>query len=140
MVRLFLRGDFAANLEGRVAGHAAQPADAAALAFGGDEGEGIAVLERSDGSAQRAADDLAPPGFDLETRPAVIGVGAPEIEAERDSAGDREFVAVAPPDRQVERVTAAGLGIAILLELVIIDRDCRAERQADRKSTRLNSS
>src|SRR3546814_21023690 len=43
MVLLFLRGDFAAVLEGRVAGHAAQPADPAALAFGGDEGEGIAV-------------------------------------------------------------------------------------------------
>src|SRR3546814_6233129 len=98
MVLLFLRGDFAADLEGRVAGHAAQPADPAALAFGGDEGEGIAVLERSDGSAQRAADDLAPPGFDLETRPAVIGVGAPEIEAERDSAGE---------DRQSTRLNSS---------------------------------
>src|SRR3546814_1804922 len=130
MILLFLRGEFAADLEGRVAGDAAQAADPAALAFRRDEGEGIAVLERGDGGAKRPGDNLAPPGLDLEARPAVIFVGAPEIEAERDGAADGKLFAVAAGDRQVERGAAAGLGIAVFLQLVIIDRNYGAEADA----------
>src|SRR3546814_1947691 len=119
MILLFLRGEFAADLEGRVAGDAAQAADPADLAFRRDEGEGIAVLERGDGGAKRPADNLAPPGLDLEARPAVTFVGAPEIEAPRDGAADRKLVAVATRHRHVERVHAAGLGLTACLQLVI---------------------
>ena len=110
MALLFFRGYFAGDLEGRVAGDAAEAADPAARAILRNQGEGRAVLERRRRRAQIAADDLAAAAFEFEARPAVILVGATELEADRDAARDRQFIAVAALDRQVERVAAAGFG------------------------------
>ena len=130
MALLFFRGYFTGDLEGRIAGDAAEAADPAARAIFGNQGKGRAVLERRRRRAEVAADDLAATTFEFEARPTVIFVGPAELETHRDAAGNRQLVAVAAGDRQVERVAAAGFGIAVFLQLVIIDRDGRAQRQA----------
>src|SRR5690606_5533652 len=105
---LFFCRQLPAYLEGRVAGDRAQPADPAARPFLRYEGEGIAILERGDRRAQRSADELAPPGLDLEARPAVIFVRTAKIEAHRNGAGHCQLVAASAKHGEIEGVAAAG--------------------------------
>ena len=109
MALLFFRGHFAGDLEGRIAGDAAEAADPAARAIFGNQGKGRAVLERRRRRAEVAADDLAATTFEFEARPTVIFVGPAELETHRDAAGNSpgRFPAPRSPGQAAIEIAAA---------------------------------
>src|SRR5690606_23268782 len=101
------------------------------------ESERRAAFEARSGRADRAADDLAPTAFGFDTEPAVVRTALPpdiapsarEIESQRQAGIGGELVALTVLNRQVERIPAAGAGIAVLVELQVVDAYGRTEEQ-----------
>src|SRR5690606_37417739 len=101
----------------------------AAVHLFGIEREGIASGELRRRRPERAANQLAAAAFGLDAEP--VAVAAPctgEIHAQRQPAVDRELVALALLDFEVE-ATAVLVGVAVLVELEVIEGHCRAEEQ-----------
>ena len=97
----------AADAEAVAAARGTQLADPAAGALLGIEREVRAAGEVRGGRAERSADQLAPAAFELDPEPTRILVIAAEVEARRDRFGQRQLVALAARDDQVEGVAAA---------------------------------
>src|SRR5690606_27370693 len=71
----------------------------------------------------------APDALAFDAEPALVArAHALEVDAERQAAVDRELVARALGDREVEP-TAAGVGVAVFLQPDVVDHDRRAEEE-----------
>src|SRR5690606_1670083 len=86
-----------------------------------------------------APHDFAPAAFRFDTEPCPVGAArakqlsaaaTEEVETEGETAIGRQFIALAILDDQVERLAAAFLGIAILVEAQVIDADRRPGEEA----------
>ena len=99
---LFLRAELGRQPEALGAAVGAQPADPPVGAVFGEKGEILAALKARGGVAQRTADDLAAPALDLDTEPTIVGGPAAEIEPGSEDARNRQLVAVAAVNAEVE--------------------------------------
>src|SRR5579859_90283 len=130
MTLLLLTAELASD---DVAAGAALEADRAGPAAGAvfrRQSEVLAAREVGGGAAQRPADQLAAAAFELATQEtAFVGRLIEEVVAQRQRAIGGELVAGAAVNDQVDRGIAAGFGVMALLQMIIVDRDLRPERE-----------